>query len=49
MAAVAWYGRNRLLLPMLAYVGEEALAGWTERIKAYTIATSVFGRDESVR
>ena len=35
--------RNR---NFLAYVVEEALAGRTERIKAYTIATAVFGRDE---
>ena len=30
----------------LAYVVEEALAGRADRIKAYTIATAVFGRDE---
>ena len=35
--------RNRRFL---AYVVEEALAGRADRIKAYTIATSVFGRDE---
>ena len=29
----------------LTYVVEEALAGRTDRIKAYTIATEVFGRD----
>lgn len=29
------------------YVVEESLAGRTDRIKAYTIATVVFGRDES--
>lgn len=34
--------RNRAFL---AHVVEEALAGRTERIKAYTIATEVFGRD----
>lgn len=31
----------------LIYVVEEALAGRADRIKAYTIATSVFGRGES--
>ncbi len=31
----------------LAYVVEEALAGRADRIKAYTIATEVFGRDAS--
>ncbi|MBB6306367.1 hypothetical protein [Xanthobacter tagetidis] len=31
----------------LAYVGGETLAGRAERIKAYTIATEVFGRDAS--
>ena len=36
--------RNR---SFLTYVVEEALAGRAERIKAYTIATAVFGRDES--
>lgn len=36
--------RNR---SFLAYVVEEALAGRTDRIKAYSIATSVFGRDAS--
>lgn len=36
--------RNR---SFLAYVVEEALAGRASRIKAYTIATSVFGRDET--
>ena len=35
--------RNR---NFLAYVVEEALAGRAERIKAYAIATAVFGRDE---
>jgi adenylate cyclase len=35
--------RNR---KFLSYVVEETLAGRTARIKAYTIATSVFGRDE---
>ena len=35
--------RNR---HFLAYVVEEALAGRSERIKAYTIATAVFRRDE---
>lgn len=35
--------RNR---KFLTHVVEEALAGRTQRIKAYTIATSVFGRDE---
>jgi adenylate cyclase len=35
--------RNR---SFLAYVVEEALAGRADRIKAYTIATSVFGRNE---
>ena len=35
--------RNR---GFLTYVVEEALAGRTDRIKAYTIATSVFGRGE---
>jgi adenylate cyclase len=34
--------RNR---NFLAHVVEEALAGQSERIKAYTIATEVFGRD----
>ncbi|HMQ92777.1 MAG TPA: hypothetical protein PKA33_12075 [Amaricoccus sp.] len=34
--------RNRRFL---TYVVEEALAGRSERIKAYTIATEVFGRD----
>jgi len=34
--------RNR---GFLAYVVEEALAGRTGRIKAYAIATEVFGRD----
>ena len=34
--------RNR---GFLTYVVEEALAGRTDRIKAYTIATEVFGRD----
>lgn len=34
--------RNR---QFLSYVVEEALAGRSERIKAYTIATEVFGRD----
>ena len=34
--------RNR---SFLTYVVEEALAGRTDRIKAYTIATEVFGRD----
>jgi adenylate cyclase len=34
--------RNR---HFLSYVVEEALAGRSERIKAYTIATEVFGRD----
>jgi adenylate cyclase len=37
-------GRNRAFL---AFVVEEALAGRPERIKAYAIATSVFGRDSS--
>src|SRR5262249_42785648 len=36
--------RNRRFLQ---YVVEETLAGRTERIKAYSIATSVFGRDAS--
>ncbi|MFG1245168.1 tetratricopeptide repeat protein [Xanthobacter flavus] len=36
--------RNRRFL---AYVVEEGLAGRAERIKAYAIATTVFGRDES--
>src|SRR5688572_27942469 len=36
--------RNRRFL---RYVVEEMLAGRGERIKAYTIATSVFDRDES--
>jgi TolB-like protein len=36
--------RNRAFL---AYVVEEALEGRADRIKAYAIATSVFGRDES--
>lgn len=36
--------RNRRFLK---YVVEETLAGRTERIKAYSIATSVFGRDAS--
>ncbi|PSJ56638.1 tetratricopeptide repeat protein [Pseudaminobacter soli (ex Li et al. 2025)] len=31
----------------LTYVVEETLCGHPERIKAYTIATSVFGRDEN--
>lgn len=31
----------------LSYVVEEALAGRGERIKAYTVAIEVFGRDES--
>ena len=35
--------RNRRFL---SYVVEETLAGRPERIKAYSIATSVFGRDE---
>lgn len=35
--------RNR---KFLSYVVEEALAGRTDRVKAYEIATSVFGRDE---
>jgi adenylate cyclase len=35
--------RNR---SFLAYVVEESLAGRADRIKAYSIATSVFGRDE---
>ena len=34
--------RNR---SFLTHVVEEALAGRTERIKAYTVATEVFGRD----
>ena len=38
--------RNR---QFLAYVVEEALAGRTDRIKAYTIATEVFGRDPEFR
>src|SRR4051794_10670903 len=32
---------------MLRYVVEEALAGRGERIKAYTVAVEVFGRDEA--
>lgn len=36
--------RNR---KFLRYVVEETLAGRADRIKAYSIATSVFGRDES--
>jgi TolB-like protein/Tfp pilus assembly protein PilF len=36
--------RNRRFLQ---YVVEETLTGRTDRIKAYSIATSVFGRDES--
>ncbi len=36
--------RNR---KFLSYVVEEALAGRADRIKGYTIATSVFGRDEN--
>lgn len=36
--------RNR---KFLAYVVEEALAGRSDRIKAYAVATMVFGRDES--
>lgn len=36
--------RNRMFLH---YVVEETLAGRADRIKAYTIATSVFGRDKS--
>jgi adenylate cyclase len=36
--------RNR---KFLSYVVEETLAGRGERIKGYSIATSVFGRDES--
>lgn len=36
--------RNR---KFLVYVVEEALAGRSDRIKAYAIATTVFGRDES--
>ena len=36
--------RNRRFL---AYVIEEALAGRAARIKAYNIATDVFGRDAS--
>ena len=35
--------RNRRFL---SYVVEETLAGRPDRIKAYSIATSVFGRDE---
>lgn len=35
------------LQAFLTYVVEEALAGRADRIKAYTIATNVFGRDES--
>ena len=34
--------RNR---SFLSYVVEESLAGRSDRIKAYTIATHVFGRD----
>jgi adenylate cyclase len=37
--------RNRRFL---SYVVEETLAGRANRIKAYSIATSVFGRDESL-
>jgi TolB-like protein len=37
---------NRLR-QFLNYIVEEALAGRADRIKAYTIATSVFGRNES--
>ena len=36
--------RNRRFLQ---YVVEETLSGRTERIKAYSVATSVFGRDAS--
>jgi len=36
--------RNR---QFLEYVVEETLAGRSDRIKAYTIATIVFGRDDS--
>ena len=35
--------RNRRFL---THVVEQALAGQTDRIKAYSIATAVFGRDE---
>ena len=37
-------GRNRRFL---RHVVEETLGGRADRIKAYSIATSVFGRDQS--
>jgi hypothetical protein len=36
--------RNR---QFLTYIVEETLAGRSERIKAYSVATSVFGRDDA--
>jgi hypothetical protein len=35
------------IVAFLAYVVEESLAGRADRIKAYSIATTVFGRDAS--
>ena len=41
------FGATERIRQFLNYVVEETLAGRADRIKAYTIATSVFGRDES--
>ncbi len=40
------FGATERMRQFLNYVVEETLAGRADRIKAYTIATSVFGRDE---
>jgi adenylate cyclase len=41
------FGATERIRQFLNYVVEETLAGRADRIKAYTIATSVFGRDEN--
>ena len=45
--ASADFAQSERIKSFLKYVVEETLDGRAERLKEYTIATSVFGRDES--